>query len=56
MVTCTLFSRCTNKLALETFQISVSYPAAKVSEAAAAGTFVVFCMMENRTLTPLNDN
>lgn len=49
-------SRCTNKFAIETLQMSMDYLAAQVSEAVADGTTVIFWRMENRNLTPLKDN
>jgi len=40
----TLSSKCTNKFAIETFQMSMSHVASKVSEAAAT---VFFCYILN---------
>lgn len=56
VATWTLSSRCTNKFAIETFQMSMDCLAAQVSEAAADGTYVIFWNMESRNLTPLKDN
>lgn len=41
MVIMTLSSKCTNKFAIETFQMSMSHVASKVSEAAATVFFFV---------------